>query len=628
MDFGGMMQAVAGLGRLRAEGGKRPPGASTGPALEGKDASGGSAAAADEALLSLVNGRYRYAQEAKVELLETWATCLAFFCGEQWRSWDERQRRLVQPTRIPSWRVLPVYNQLPGVVDMASAKLSRSRQLPRARPDEANDPEDRARAERGTQALRGWWHHEDLELLEHEANVGRILFGCSFFHLYWDPARLAKIPVPDLVSGKVRPEYAPVGQVCVEVLTPFDVFPEPCEGWRDVSWCIVARRRPLHWFRSVFGEAGAQVEAESGEAENVYSGLIPGGEGRMAGTPPPGDGMATLKVYYEKPCRAYPQGRTVMVAGDQVLFRKDALPLPFRGMKNPLPVKMLGYRHVPKRLWPKGLIEECVSPQRELNRGLGNLSEWLRLHRGPKWLVPKGAKVDPKAITSAPDEVIEYSEGGGGPPQPIPPTSMPGWLAQYPAAQREEMRHLAGQHEVSEGQVPTGVSAASAIQLLQQSENTRLSSPALLGKAGLEDLSAHALVVMTERYREPRVVTSPLRAGQQETAILRGAELGPLEVIVELAEGVEDNDAVRQQQLFDWLRAGLLELVATPMGPVMLQLLRDIGQGWIAEIIERELPKAPPVPPPGPPLGLPGMPPMMPPGMPPMAPPEVARETR
>ena len=578
MDLGGMMQAMVGLGRSRPERAGGEPAPSPTPAVAG-----------GSELLDLVNGRYRYAREAKTELLETWATSLAFFCGEQWRSWDDRQRRLVQPTRIPSWRVLPVYNQLPGVVDMAAAKLSRARQLPRARADEANDPEDLRRAQLGTQALRGWWHHEDLELLEHEANVGRIILGCSFFHLYWDPNRLVKVPVPDLATGRMRAELAPVGQVCVEVLTPFDVFPEPGESWRDISWCIVARKRPLHWFRSVFGEAGARIEAEAGEAENVYSGLIPGSDG--GGAPPPGDGMATLKTYYEKPCRAYPQGRTVMVAGEQVLFQKDALPLPFRGMKNPLPVKMLGYRHVPKRLWPKGLIEECVSPQRELNRGLGNLSEWLRLHRGPKWLVPKGAKVDAKAITSAPDEVIEYSEGGGGPPQPIPPASMPAWLAQYPATQREEMRHLAGQHEVSEGQVPSGVSAASAIQLLQQSENTRLSSPALLGKAGLEDLSAHALAVMAERYREPRLVTNPLRAGQQETAVLQGMDLGPLEVIVELSEGVEDNDAIRQQQLFDWLRAGLLEMVTSPLGPIMLQMLRDIGQGWIADIIERELPR-------------------------------------
>jgi len=557
----------------------------------------------DDDVLSLVQKRFGYARDAKLDMLETWATSLAFFVGEQWRQWDDRQQRLVKQTRIPSWRVLPVYNQLPGITDLAAAKLARARQLPRARPDDANDPRDQERARRGTQALHAWWHHEELDLLEHEANVGRIILGSSFFHLYWDPHRLAKIPVPDPVSGAVQARYGPVGQLGVEVLTPFDVFPEPAEHWRDVSWCIVARRRPLHWFRSMFGPIGAKVEVDSGDAEGAFTGLIPGRDGSSQGSSnsggvgngaPEGDGQATLKTYYERPCRSYPKGRTVMVAGSQVLFQHDSLPLPFLGLKNPLPVKMLGYRHVPKRLWPKGLIEECVSPQRELNRARGNISEWLRLHRGPKWFLDKAWKVDPKAITSAPDEVVEGNFNGSV-PHPIPPPGMPGWLAALPESEREEMRHLAGQHEVSNGQVPAGVSAASAIQLLQQSENTRRSSPALLGKAGLEDTAKHALTVMAERYREPRMITVPGRhpgAGQeQQTAIIRGEEIGPLEVVVELAAGVEDNDAIRQQQLFDWLKAGLLELTMSPMGPILLQMLRDVGQGWIADIVDRHGPQ-------------------------------------
>jgi len=542
-------------------------------------------------LLDLVQKRYRYSRESKVLLLETWATCLAFMAGEQWRSWDDRQKRLVKPTRIPSWRVLPVYNQIPGLVDVAASKLSRARQLPRARPDDSDDPEDQARAQKGTQALHGWWHGEDMELLEHEANVTRILLGCGFLHLYWDPSRMAKIPVPDLATGKVTGQYAPVGQLCAEVLTPFDVFPEPCENWRDISWCIVARKRPLSWFRSVFGEAGAGVEAETGDTENVFNSLVPGTESSGGtGSAPDGEGQATAKTMYEKPCREYPQGRMVIVAGDRVLFQRDALPLPFLGLKNPLPVKMLGYRHLPKRLWPMGLIEGCISPQRELNRGLGNMAEMIRLHRGPKWLVDKASKVDAKSITSAPDEVIEYA-ANSTPPQAVAPPSIPQWIVQYSDQQREEMRHLAGQQEVSEGGVPTGVSAASAIQLLQQADNTRMNSPALLGKVGLEDFAKHVLTVLAERWREPRMVAVPGKSSKQTTATISGDEIGPLEVIVELAEGVEDNDAIRQQQLSEWLGMGLMDMVAGPMGPILLQMLQEVGLGWLAEIVERELPQ-------------------------------------
>src|SRR5436305_15336822 len=47
-------------------------------------------------LLSLVDGRYRWAREAKRYYLKTWATCLAFYVGEHYRTWDRSAQRLVE----------------------------------------------------------------------------------------------------------------------------------------------------------------------------------------------------------------------------------------------------------------------------------------------------------------------------------------------------------------------------------------------------------------------------------------------------------------------------------------------------------------------------------------------------
>jgi hypothetical protein len=50
----------------------------------------------------MVQRPYAYPRDAKREMLETWATALAFYVGDQWRNWDERSRRLVKRTRIAS----------------------------------------------------------------------------------------------------------------------------------------------------------------------------------------------------------------------------------------------------------------------------------------------------------------------------------------------------------------------------------------------------------------------------------------------------------------------------------------------------------------------------------------------
>lgn len=541
-----------------------------------------------EELLALVDRRYRYARDSKHYMLPTWATCLAFFVGEQWRSWNKEQRRMVELTHIPSWRVLPVYNQLPGIMDTAASKLSRSRQLPKARPDDAGDPMDQERAEKATHALRAWWNNEDLELRDHEANVTRLLFGCAFFHVYWDPSRLVKVPVPDPMTGQVRSDYAPAGDVCVEVLSPFDVFPEPVERWDDVSWVLIARQKPVWWFEETFG---VKVEAETSDPDCAFSSLLPGVVGADANTaasPPAGDGQATLKIYYERPSAKHAQGRTIYTAGKQVLYELDALPLPLKGLRHPLPVKMYPYRFVPKRLWPKGLIEETISPQRELNRGLGNLAELFRLFRSPKRWVDKSWKLSPDAITTQPDEIVEGTFGGANPTQWVEqPPNLPAWVSQYAEVQRNELRHTAGQHEVSEGMVPSGVSAASAISLLQNAENVRLNSPMILGQAALQALLKHVLTVQAERYREPRRMSVPDRRGDLATVDVLGEEIGPLEVFVEISEGAEDNDAVRQEQLAVWW-----PMIQDPMTwPLLLPLLKDIGLSWIADVVEQSGPQ-------------------------------------
>lgn len=541
----------------------------------------------DGELLDLVNKRYRHSQSHKLPMLKVWSTCLAFYVGDQWRRWDQRAKRLVVRTRIPEWRVLPVYNQIPGIIDTAASSLGGTQQLPQARPDNEGDDRSKEEARQSTHALQGWAYRLDFDLARHETDVNRILFGQGFIHLYWDPSQLAKVPVPDQYGGGIRAQHAPVGELCPEILTVFDVFPDPQEKWSDCQYVIIARRKPMQWYKETFPDKGSQVQPDKGEADSAYTSLLPGADGAfgMGETTggPEQDQLATLKIYYEKPSRTYPKGRTVYVAGQTVLFRLDRLPLPFDGCKDPFPVHKIGYRYVPKRLWDKGLIEECLSPQEELNRGLGNLAELFRLYRGPKWFAPKGS-IKNDAITGAPDEVVVYT--GDKRPEAVPPPPLPAWVSEYPQQQIEQMRGVAGQHEVSEGMVPPGVQAASAIALLQQAESKRTDTPARLGKYGYQNLLKHVLVVLAQYYREPRMLTVPQRGGKQSTAILQPGQLTPLDVEITLVTGIEDNDAVRTQQVNDWMGVGLFQM---PL-PLQLAILRDVGQTWLADAIEEAQP--------------------------------------
>ena len=176
------------------------------------------------AFLDMLQRRYDWARQSKECHHRTWATSLAFYVGEHYRQWHRTARRLVQPQRIPSWRVQLVDNQIPGVVESVAAKLTRSRQMPRAKPNTGDD-DDRAAARAGTKALAHWWSTQGMEWKELQGNIHRIIFGACFYHDIWDPQWMARIPTRNPLTGLHVAVQAPVGDIRCEVLSVFDVFP-------------------------------------------------------------------------------------------------------------------------------------------------------------------------------------------------------------------------------------------------------------------------------------------------------------------------------------------------------------------------------------------------------------------
>lgn len=537
----------------------------------------------DNELLALIDRRFAAARQGKEPQLRRWATCLAFYVGEQHRVWDRQARRLVDDKRIASYKIQHVDNQIPGIVEVAASKFQRARQLPKALPN-TGEPEDEAGAQAGTQVLEHWWRVGGMEVKELEADTIRILFGAAFYHDYWDPTKQATVPVPvgmrqDPETGQVVPiteaRKAPVGDVCVEALTVFDVFPDPsAERFDECGWVIVARRKPVYWVEETFGK---KVRPEATAVEDVLTSLLPGAQ--VAASATDGDGSVLLKVYYERPCRKYPQGRMAMTAGGEVLYRADSLPMPH----GEIPVTMVPYRLVPKRLWPMGLIECVIGLQRELNRGGGYIAEILRMHAWPKWLAKKGS-VDAKAITNAPGEVIEYTDQ---PPSIAPPPPVPAWIVQYPEAQRAGIRILAGQHEVTNGMLPSNVSSGVAISQLAEADNQRLGAAQLLGKYALEQVSRRVLSTITVRYREPRLIRTFGRDKSAQITALTGADIGDRDVLVEIGEGVSNTPAARRQRFLDYKQNGLFDL---PM-PLQKAFLHELEEEWLIEAIERAGPE-------------------------------------
>lgn len=527
--------------------------------------------------VAMVERKFEQARSAKQVKLRTWATCLAFYVGEHYRNWSREERRMVQPTLRP-WVIRLADNQIPTLVETVAAKLIKARQMPRALPA-TGEQNDIAAARAGTMALRHWWFSDGMALKEVTANIIRLLFGCAFFHDFWDPSREARLAVPQM-DGSTASVEAAVGDVSCEVLTPFDVFPDPQESWDDIRWVIIARRKPLTWFRDAY-EDGDKVVGD-GSAGSTYDALLPemvtatGNQSALADK----DQAATLHIYYEVKSKQHPEGRCLHVAGKQKLW-DGPLPMPH----GEIPLSQFAYRYVPKTLWPQGMVEGVCDHQKYLNAAMNSLLHILRFWAFPKWLVPREARVEETAITTKPNEVV-YWDGLSGAEKPsvITPPNIPGWVQEMPNLLRGSMEQSTGVHQVSRAQAPSGVRSGVALQILQEQDDSRIRVASELGKAGLENLSQHALETMAEFYDEERLVRTVGEALQAESLALKGADLKGLDAYVDITEGVVDTKAAKQQMVFDLLATGMLN--AEFPAPMRSAILDAMDVPWLKEKLD------------------------------------------
>lgn len=565
-----------------------------------------------EDVVHMVRERYDYARRAKLPMIGTWATCLAFTIGgqRQWSAWDDRARRMVRWEDMPKWRVAKVDNQFPNILRGLASRLTRATEKPVCLPV-GDDPEEKEGTENATKLLQHFWHQR-MVLPEFRSNVNRAMFGGAFLHDYWDPTETAWVPVPvkgefipDPQAGeptppvltsllndesgpsapekpRVKTDLAAVGDICCDTLTVFDVFPEPVETWQAVSWCIVARRKSVQWIEDTFE---VKVEADDDTESDVLTSILAAdstmGTSKSQAGGPKGTGQATLLIYYEARSRRYPKGRHLIVCGEKLLYRPDPEHLPMPHGK--IPIVHYPFDEVPKRLWGKGVIEDLIDNQVELNRHGSTMGQLHRWYSNPKRWMDLRWNVEAEDINNAVDGIIFGNFNGENPAQWLEqPPNLPQWISEYGAAELESMRNKSGLQQILEGVRPEGANTATAIVTLQREAQQGLSSPGLLGQQALKEFAERINVNQSRLYKESRfVLLLGKEKGARESYLIEKGSYGIRPVYVELTEGVQDTEELRQTQLTGWFDSAISQ---APL-EVQAALAEKVGLHWLAETL-------------------------------------------
>lgn len=443
---------------------------------------------------SKVTEDYGQWRSYKSRFHDLWWTCHGFFDGRQYVTF---RNGIPIDQKAPSWRIRLTINRVAPIVNTGLAKLTQNPPKCAVKP-RGIDPERIQRAKAAMHLLDYLAKPSGLTAADVEVAGWMLLTGSGFYVADWDED-----------EGHLW-QIAPDGEEPHEELTgfprigseqPFNIFVNPsatefCRAPDFIRKHRLSRDEVEARWPKTFGaimdarRAGKPSDGSWGdEGEEHWRPDITG----YSGDDTVRSGYLNVFEYQRRANREFDHGARAFVCEGALLQEGE---LPFREF-NVFHAKM---HPVPGRLWPRGIVEDLLDPQRELNRTASQEVEIRNLHLHPIWLNPsKAMKSD--ALVNKPDSIVNYSVRSGAKPERVDPPPLPPSLREMVNGFSQTMEELSGIHGVSQGRTESGVVSGRAMATIADQDETKL-GPASRSKS---EARAACQSHMLKQWREHMV---------------------------------------------------------------------------------------------------------------------------
>ena len=560
-------------------------------------------APAEDPRITKLEGLYRRAKSGRTKLEPVWFMNLAYYEGQQWMAWDGRQ--LYRPKLKPN-RITVVDNRITPAVRTEVAKLTKNRPVFTISPRTA-DEEDSNASSLGEQLMLYLWEHLSMQEQSVKALLWSRICGAGFLKVFWDPTMgdgtdaivgpngkvledsSGKPVKPGTVDpyqlsqsmgmppGSVKKQRISQGDIRIEVRSPFQMYIDPlCDSFPDAEWLI---EESIKSQESVYRQYGVMLEPD----QEANPGMI---QARL------GAGLAgsstykgiRVKEYWCKPCQSYPQGCRTVWAKNQILA-EDGKPF------DPMPYVMLSGIPAPGRLFPMSIVEHLRGPQTELNKVKSQIQENMNRVGNPTILASKQSVQDKDKFVSSmtmPGGVYFFDDLGS--PNTVPTFLQAPPLPEYVINQitliEDSIQQISGQHEVTTGNVPPGVTAASAINLLLEQDDTQLGPAVTDYEVQLGRFGQKILKLAAHYYTDARTIRIAGDNGAWQIFDFRGSMLRDnTHVQVQAGSAFPQSKAAKQAAMQDLLNF-FVQSGNAPHGRQLAQFLQDWEVGGAERLIE------------------------------------------
>lgn len=498
----------------------------------------------ESVLVQWCKKQYKLMKDARTPVERQWYLNLAFFYGRQNVQWmattvSTNGFKLYTP-QAPPWRVRLVINKVRAIVRAELAKITAQKPNFTVVPATTDD-EDFVAARAAEQIFNYFYEGKKIQRVVKQAEWWTVVCGVGYMLNYWD--QYSKDTVNNM-SGDV--EY--------EAITPFHVL-VPNLKQQDIEkqpYIIYAQTQTVDWINaryktSISGQkVTPNVKATDDIIEDAFLNMI-GAKSNI------NNEVLVLEVWIKPQGHPqFPDGGLITVVGDQVVQVLRKFPYE-HGM---YPFAKL--EHIPSgKYYSTSVIEDLIPIQREFNRTRSQIVEAKNRMAKPQLLAAKGS-VDAKKITTEPGQVIYYNLGFP-PPTPLQMAQLPGYVLESLTMLQGDFDDISSQHEVTRGQTPPQVTAATAISYLQEQDDSKLAHTIESLEDGIEKLGKMTLSYVSQYWNAKRLITIMGRDGAFEAYTYKGADLkGYNDVRVEAGSALQTSKAAKQAFIMDLMKNQLI----------------------------------------------------------------------
>ena len=416
----------------------------------------------------------------------------ALYKNIHWRFYDTRDTRrdMEYTTRRPRHSVNFVWEMVEGRVSQNARLRHNLTFIPHN-----GDQPDINNAKACKLLYDAWSEQEDLKGMHEKADRVQFTFGHQFMYVGWDMDKGPNHPaydelkaqypdgIPKAIQKKLKKEGAiKVGDVCVKVLGPDAIFVEQNkERWEDVDHATMIEWVHIEELKADYPSKANDI---TDNARQIYD-----FDSAELIRPKSLKGKFTT---FHKPTKHLPEGAKIVWCDDVILEWTD-----FPYEDGQLPFIPSTDIDIYGEFWGRSFISNIEQMQRYYNNIQSAQARDYSWASAPKWMMPKGAC----NVSSLNNDltIVEYQ--GPVAPQLVTYTPTPPQSMEMQDRLEKKISQHSVQYDISRGDVPSGVTANSALRFLDEQEGQRIFVQESKRKRRVVEVGRMVLSRMKQYYR-------------------------------------------------------------------------------------------------------------------------------